>query len=169
MVGDLWVSPIVPARKTLCPASPSLQWVAWAPLPHLAGQPFCTDLRYYDPLRLPDVHLGFVRSSLSAPDTLYRPSFRFVPCAYFDAQLADRQDFPRQRRDFAFAGSPDTMPLRKETSGPPEFPSYPRECMPWSKTPVVPCILALSHTGLLPSVPLNAVGFPPWLLRRLSQ
>ena len=35
MVGDLGVSPIVPSRKTLCPASPSLQWVPWASVPHL--------------------------------------------------------------------------------------------------------------------------------------
>ena len=34
------------------------------------------DHRYYDPLRLPNVHLGLVRSSLSSPDTLYRPSLR---------------------------------------------------------------------------------------------
>jgi hypothetical protein len=29
-VGDPGVSPIGPSRKTLCPASPSLQWVPWA-------------------------------------------------------------------------------------------------------------------------------------------
>jgi len=32
---DLWISSIVPTKQTLYPASPSLQWVAWAPLPHL--------------------------------------------------------------------------------------------------------------------------------------
>ena len=37
MVGDLCVSPIVPSNETLCPALPSLQWVAWASLPHLPG------------------------------------------------------------------------------------------------------------------------------------
>ena len=37
-----------------------------------------SDHRYYDPLRLPNVHLRFVRSSLSSPDTLYRPSLLFV-------------------------------------------------------------------------------------------
>ena len=35
MVGDLCVSPIVPSKETLCPASPSLQWVPWASVPHL--------------------------------------------------------------------------------------------------------------------------------------
>ena len=38
MVGDPGVSPIGPSRKTLCPASPSLQWVPWALVPHLTGQ-----------------------------------------------------------------------------------------------------------------------------------
>ena len=45
---------------------------------------------------------------------------------------------------------PDCCNTRK-TSGSPEFPSYPHECMPWSKTPVVSCLLALAQTGLLPS------------------
>jgi hypothetical protein len=69
MVGDLWGSPIVATSETLCPASPSLQWVAWAYLPHLSGQPHCTVHRYYDPLRLANASLRFVHSSLSAPDT----------------------------------------------------------------------------------------------------
>ena len=70
MVCDFCVSPIVPTRETLCPASPSLQWVAWASLPHLTVQLSTTEHRYYDPLRLPEACLRFVRSSLSAPDTL---------------------------------------------------------------------------------------------------
>ena len=161
--------PIVSPRKTSHPASPSLQWVAWASLPHLTGQPYCTDHRYYDPLRLPDARLGFVHSSLSAPDTLYRPSIRFVSCPYLYAQLADGRDPPHQRRDFACAGSPHTVLLPKETSGPPEFPSYPHEYMPWSKTPVVSCLLTISLVGLLPSVPDDAVGFHFRLPGSLSQ
>ena len=39
MISDLWVSLIFPHDKTLCPASPSLQWVAWVSLPHLLGLP----------------------------------------------------------------------------------------------------------------------------------
>ena len=31
--------------------------------------------------------------------------------------------------------------------------------MPWSKTPVVTCILAITHTSLLPSDTLQRVGF----------
>jgi len=71
MVCDLRVSPIIPSAKTLCLASPSLQWVAWTSLPHLLDQILYSDLRYYDPLRLPKVHLRFVRCSLSAPDTMH--------------------------------------------------------------------------------------------------
>src|SRR6185295_7325591 len=35
MVCELDVSPIVPSSKLFCPASPSLQWVPWASVPHL--------------------------------------------------------------------------------------------------------------------------------------
>jgi len=37
---------------------------------------------HYDLLRLPAARLGFVRYSLSLPDTLYRPSFTFVLPAF---------------------------------------------------------------------------------------
>ena len=37
MIGDFCVSLILLSDKTLCPASPSLQWVAWVSLPHLLG------------------------------------------------------------------------------------------------------------------------------------
>jgi hypothetical protein len=56
MVCDLEVPPISPPSRTLCPASPSLQWVPWASVPHLH--------RYYAPLRLPTAHLEVLRSSL---------------------------------------------------------------------------------------------------------
>ena len=64
MVGDLEVSPIYPPNRTVCPASPSLQWVAWASLPHLP--------RYCAPLRLPAVLLGPLRFR-SLPNTLSAP------------------------------------------------------------------------------------------------
>ena len=44
-VGELTVSPLVPARGTLCSTLPSLPWVPWASVPHLP--------RYYATLRLP--------------------------------------------------------------------------------------------------------------------
>jgi hypothetical protein len=56
----------LPSSRTLCPASPSLQRVPWASVPHLP--------RYYAPLRLPRAHLGVVRFSLSSPDTLHHSS-----------------------------------------------------------------------------------------------
>ncbi len=37
MIGDFCVSLIFLSDKTLCPASPSLGWVAWVSLPHLPG------------------------------------------------------------------------------------------------------------------------------------
>jgi len=37
------------------------------------------DHRYYDPLRLPDAHLGFLRFSLSSPDTLPGPALFVSP------------------------------------------------------------------------------------------
>lgn len=75
---DFCASSIVPFSDTLCPTSPSLQRVAWASLPRLPGRLFPSDHRYYVPLRLPHVHFGFVRCSLSLPDTLLCPSFTFV-------------------------------------------------------------------------------------------
>ncbi|WDN90934.1 hypothetical protein BuS5_03905 [Desulfosarcina sp. BuS5] len=102
------VSPIIPAKKTLYPASPSLQWVAWASLPHLSDQDSSIlNHRYYDLLRLPNVYLRFVRSSLSSPDTLYRPSFNV--CVSANGRLVARRDIPMQRRDFACAGFPVTV------------------------------------------------------------
>ena len=105
-VGDLKVPPVGPFNKTLCPASPSLQWVPWASVPHLPGQDINTlDHRYYDPLRLPNARLGVVRSSLSAPDTLYRPFLTLcLPHFYSNAGLVEGRDIPPQRRDFALGG-----------------------------------------------------------------
>jgi len=73
MVCDLEVPPIVPSSKTLCPASPSLQWVPWAPVPHLPGQALAypPDHRYYNQLRLPTARLEVLRSRYRPPDTLY--------------------------------------------------------------------------------------------------
>jgi hypothetical protein len=40
-----------------------------------------------------------------------------------------------------------------------EFPRYPRECMPWSQTPVVSLMLAITYAGLLPSAQLTPSAF----------
>ncbi len=42
---------------------------AYEPEAHLTAQFYVTEHRYYDPLRLPNAYLRFVRFSLSAPDT----------------------------------------------------------------------------------------------------
>jgi hypothetical protein len=65
MICGLRVPLLYPLDKTLCPASPSLQWVRWATFPtfstiHTAG------LRYYAPLRLPLLRLGSLRISLDS-------------------------------------------------------------------------------------------------------
>ena len=145
------VLPVFPSSRTLCPASPSLQWVPWASVPHLP--------RYDDPLRLPRAHLGVVRFSLSSPATLHRSSF-LCP---FSAERA-------RVRGWSFLSTPGVfyhhgrrssfLTLHKETIGSPTFPGSPHEHMLWSQTPVVSCTLALAPSGLLPSVPLHAVGFP---------
>lgn len=49
----------------------------------------------------------------------------------------------------------------REPIGSPQFPSYPFENMPWSKTQVVTHRLAITPVGLLPSVTLECVGFHP--------
>ncbi len=48
----------------------------------------------------------------------------------------------------------------RRSFGSPQFPSYPFEHMPWSKTPVVTCTLAMTHAGLLPSAKSKASAFP---------
>ena len=93
---------------------------------------------HYDPLRLPNVHLGFVRSSLSAPDTLFAPlllltgQVRALPSSAWITPLW-----------LTGTHQPDLL-CHKETSGSPELPSYPHECMPWSHTPAVSRSLAIS-------------------------
>ena len=87
--------------------------------------------RYYDPLRLPKARLRIVRYSLSAPDTLHTLLLLCPLSGSYEGQglLAS------YTRNFGY-GIPDRY-LCKETIGSPEFPRYPRKCMPWSKTPVV--------------------------------
>ena len=75
------LSCIVPTG-TLCPTSPSLQWVAWVSLPHLR--------RYYATLRLPPGPLGVLRLSLVP---------RYLACS-------SRSWCPRRARRLVEAPSP---------------------------------------------------------------
>jgi hypothetical protein len=145
MVGDLEVSPICPPSRTVCPASPSLQWVAWASLPHLP--------RYYAPLRLPPARLEPLRLSLASR---YLACFgRFV--VSLQGSCAGRS--PRARQGFWSSGPP-FRELHKETGGSPKFPSYPWRYMPRSQTPVESRRLAKASLGLLPSGAKKPSAFP---------
>jgi hypothetical protein len=66
-----------------------------------------------------------------------------------------------------YAGSPSTILLPKEAFGPPKSPSYPHECMPWSKTPVV----SQAHRHSAPRTAafrrMQSVGFPLPLHREI--
>jgi hypothetical protein len=169
------VSPVGPFNKTLCPASPSLQWVLWASVPHLPGQDINTlDHRYYDPLRLLRLRrtrLGVVRSSLSAPDTLYRPSLplclphsivsvwdslrggTFPPTPGFRLTRLDLlipSSYPRKHLDLQ---SPQATPMNA-------CPGLrPRWC---------PRHIAIAHPELLPSAGCKASAFLSRYIRRLS-
>src|SRR5574341_2163396 len=132
MVGDLEVSPIYPPNRTVCPASPSLQWAPWAAVPHLLGRWLtATDLRYYAPLRLPSAPLGSLRFLGSLPDTLSAP----LLCVPLPVRGLPGAACPRQGS--WSAGTP-ALPAcsDKESEGSPKFPSSPCEPMPRSQTPV---------------------------------
>ena len=65
MVGGRKVPPIGPCRRTLYPASPSLQWVPWVSVPHLLRMNrAASSSRYSVPLRLPSAPLVVLRLAL---------------------------------------------------------------------------------------------------------
>jgi len=111
-----------------------------------------------------DYHLFF-----SMPSA---PAWSSIPCLFplFVSSLQARQ------RSGTLALTPGLFGLSryaffrvvdKETFGSPKFPGYPLELMPCSSTPVVTSVLALAHSGLLPSASMTALAFPP-MFRRLS-
>jgi hypothetical protein len=81
----------------------------------------------------------------SRPDTLPVSVRSWCP-----ARARDLVETPRPRQGLWSPGSP-FRECDKETDGSPTFPSYPCADMPRSETPVVSCVLALPHPGLLPS------------------
>jgi len=149
------VSPVVPSGRTLCPASPSLEWVPWTSVPHLPDPGCYRDHRYYDRLRLPDARLAPLHLS---PALRYHACF-LVSLVGMRKRIADALDF-----DPPVSGRPFSM----ETSGSPKFPSYPFVCMPCSQTPVVssPDSHIPARTAAFRS--FDGVGFPSHTLEVIS-
>jgi hypothetical protein len=147
MVGDLEVSPIYPPIGTVCPASPSLQWVPWALVPHLP--------RSYARLRLPPARLGSLHLLGSLPDPWSAPAL----CVPLPVRGPPGAACPRQGS--GSAGTP-ALPAGsdKETGGSPTFPRSPCESMPRSQTPV--------GSGTHRLYPSRTVAFRSAPRRRLS-
>jgi hypothetical protein len=160
----LCVPLLFPHSRSLCPASPSLQWVLWASVPHL-------------PVRTPSVafatgaytYLAVLRSARTAHRPSWVPSLvarHPVPCLSSfvcvpSSRLADRLELSYPLPGLLFpVSTPSLLTYAKETMGSPRFPNYPRRCMPRSQTPVVSFALALSRSGLLPSSRCTPSAFP---------
>jgi hypothetical protein len=147
MVGELEVSPLYPPRRTVGPASPSLQWVAWASLPHLP--------RYCAPLRLPAGPLGSLRfRSLPNPRSA---SWFCVPCGSLVVGSSPPTPGLLVSRDPCSAGHSD-----QETGGSPQFPSSPCDDLLRSpQTPVVSCPARPCAVRTPAFHSLHSVGFLP--------
>ena len=107
--------------------------------------------RYYDPLRLPRLHLGSLRISLDS---------RYLAFSCF-----------RSRRFPGGGVHPSAPGLScipvclsrcppQGDGGPLEFPGYPCVHMPRSQTPVVSSRLAMTPQGLMPSDSYRSSAFP---------
>ena len=91
----------------------------------------------------------------------YLASLAFLCVPFFAQRLAWEARVSSQRREsLPLWSALLRLLLHKETIGSPKFPGYPHGHMPWSQTPVVSCTRAFAPSGLLPSAPLHAVGFP---------
>ena len=154
MVCDLEVSPIFPSSGTLCPASPSLQWVPWASVPHLPSQ-HIPDHRYYVQLRLPTALPVVLCYSLSFHSTL--------PCSLSLCPVSGSLDGVSDRPAPGLLVCRYTFSsglLTRRQIGSLKFPSCPHRHLPRSQTPVVSCLhrLILVRTAAFRS--LHTVGFP---------
>jgi hypothetical protein len=74
-----------------------------------------SDHQYYCQLRLPNAHLGFVRCSLSAPNTLFAPLFSLT--GQDRALLSSARTPPHW-----LTGAFDRITFAKETFGSPQVP-----------------------------------------------
>jgi hypothetical protein len=154
MSGEHGVSLVLLARWKPCSTSPSLPWVPWASVPHRR--------RYYATLRLPSGPLRVLRVVARS----------LIPCVLlavcgFPVGLSAWSKRPDSARAFGHPVPHSGIGV-KETDGSPKFPSSPYENMPRSQTPVVPCALAITHPGLLPSGQWTPSALPPRYIFRGS-
>jgi hypothetical protein len=97
--------------------------------------------------------------SLFAILTCYLACFLYL-CLLLNPRTRSRTKAGSQTPGLLISRYPSSSGcFHKEAFGSPKFPSYPFEHMPWSETPVVPLILAISHAGLLPSEQYRASAF----------
>jgi len=111
--------------------------------------------RYYAPLRLPNVHLGFVRYSLSLPDTLTAP---LDSCPFF--RLAGSRDAACRRQGSCIPDSPSPGASSRKHSDLPSSRVTPVSTCPALRPRWCPPCSPSRGPGLLPSVRIKAVGFP---------
>ena len=152
LASSVSLSCIVPTG-TLCPTSPSLQWVAWVSLPHLQ--------RYYATLRRPPGPLGVLRLSLVP---------RYLACS-------SRSWCPRRARGLVEAPSPrqglwspgpPVRDVRQGARGLSQVPEFPL----WTHAPLSDPGGVLGTRQSAPGTaafrPLNTVGSPRRYLFRGS-
>jgi hypothetical protein len=154
MSADLLVSLIFPSGKTLCPASPSLQWVPWVSVPHLPGLPTAR----------PSVLCSAKTTACSVSVCFACYARAPIPCVsalWFAPRDAGRCAVTRSALGRC-------LYLRRASSrcapqgdcGPLEFPGYPCAYMPRSRTPVVSSRLAICVSGTRAFRRSQTVGFP---------
>ncbi len=146
MICHFWVSLIFLSDASLCPASPSLQWVDWVSLPHPLGL-IGFDLRYYDPLRLLLHLLGLLRFSLASR---YLACLPFVFVFFFKTRNPGSR-LPVLHRAFFYTGRLSIRCFSRGVNSPLKFPAYPFIHMPCSSTPVVSTAFAITRIGFVPS------------------
>ncbi len=127
------------------------------------------DHRYYDRLRLPNARLGVVRSSLSTPDTLYRPSLPLCLPHCISAGLVGGAGHSTSTPGFRL-----TLDLLIPSSYPrkhldlPSPQATPMDACPGLRPRWCPRHIAIAHQGLLPSAGCIASAFLSRYIGRLS-
>jgi hypothetical protein len=123
------------------------------------GSPYSRH-RYYAQLRLPIAPFGSFALRLSPIPVLLQLRLSLGPGAAFPnaGGFLFRPFSPNGR-----AGACRLLAIGRS----PKFPSCPRRHMPRSQTPVVSCTLALSCTGLLPSIACRTSAFPLRFVERI--